>query len=49
VGAEDYYSRVPALYDAKTMARATFVHYNTKEEALKLLTALNELSAAKKK
>jgi len=25
------------------------VHYNTKEEALKLLTALNELSDAKKK
>jgi selenocysteine lyase/cysteine desulfurase len=49
VGAEDYYSRVPALYDAKTMARATFVHYNTKEEALKLLNALNELSVAKKK
>jgi selenocysteine lyase/cysteine desulfurase len=49
IGAEDYYSRVPALYDTKTMARATFVHYNTKEEALKLLKALNELSAAKKK
>ncbi len=49
IGAEDYYSRVPALYDTKTMARATFVHYNTKEEALKFLTALNELSVAKKK
>jgi selenocysteine lyase/cysteine desulfurase len=49
IGAEDYYSRVPALYGAKTMARATFVHYNTKEEALKLLMALNELSVAKKK
>jgi selenocysteine lyase/cysteine desulfurase len=30
VGAEDYYSRVPALYKAKTMCRATFVHYNMK-------------------
>ena len=49
IGAEDYYSRVPALYGAKTMARATFVHYNTKEEALKLLKALNEISVAKKK
>jgi selenocysteine lyase/cysteine desulfurase len=49
IGAEDYYSRVPALYDTKTMARATLVHYNTKEEVLKLLKALNELSAAKKK
>jgi selenocysteine lyase/cysteine desulfurase len=49
VGAEDYYSRVPALYDTKTMARATFVHYNTKDEVLKLLTALAELSEKKKK
>lgn len=48
VGAEDYYSRVPALYDAKTMARATFVHYNTKEEVLKFLNALNEISHKKK-
>jgi len=48
VGAEDYYSRVPALYKAKTMCRATFVHYNTKQEALAFLTALSELSAKKK-
>jgi selenocysteine lyase/cysteine desulfurase len=48
VGAEDYYSRVPAQYKAKTMMRATFVHYNTKQEALALLTALNELAAKKK-
>ena len=47
-GAEDYYSRVPALYKAKTMMRATFVHYNTKQEALALLTALTELAAKKK-
>ena len=48
VGAEDYYSRVPALYKTKTMVRATFVHYNTKEEALMLLRALNELAQKKK-
>lgn len=48
VGAEDYYSRVPAQYNAKTMSRATFVHYNTKEEAQALLKALNELSEKKK-
>jgi len=48
VGAEDYYSRVPALYKAKTMMRATFVHYNTKQEALAFLTALSELAAKKK-
>ena len=48
VGAEDYFSRVPALYKAKTMVRATFVHYNTKEEALLLLKALNELAGKKK-
>jgi len=48
VGAEDYYSRVPALYKAKTMMRATFVHYNMKQEALALLEALSELAAKKK-
>lgn len=49
LGAEDYFSRVPALYNTKTMTRATFVHYNTKEEALKLLTSLEELAKDKKK
>lgn len=48
VGAEDYYSRVPALYKAKTMMRATFVHYNTKQEVLSFLTALSELASKKK-
>lgn len=47
VGAEDYYSRVPALYDAKSFTRATFVHYNTKEEAIALLTALDEIASKK--
>lgn len=45
VGAEDYYSRVPALYKTKTMLRATFVHYNTRAEALALLKALNEIAS----
>jgi len=49
IGAEDYFSRVPALFDAKTMVRATFVHYNTPEEALSLLKALNEVAAKKKR
>ena len=44
VGAEDYFSRVPAIYRRKTMVRATFVHYNTKAEVLSLLSALNEIA-----
>ena len=48
VGAEDFYSMVPAKYKAKTFARATFVHYNTKEEVIMFLRALNEISAKKK-
>ncbi|MEW5748313.1 MAG: aminotransferase class V-fold PLP-dependent enzyme [Candidatus Thermoplasmatota archaeon] len=44
VGAEDYFSRVPALYEAETMLRATFVHYNTEQEAMSLLRALNEVA-----
>jgi selenocysteine lyase/cysteine desulfurase len=47
VGAEDYYSRVPALYKTKTMLRATFVHYNTKDEVMRLLKALNEVTEKK--
>jgi selenocysteine lyase/cysteine desulfurase len=47
VGAEDYYSRVPALYKKKTMVRATFVHYNSKAEVLGLLSALNKLASSK--
>ena len=48
VGAEDYYSRVPALYKKKTMVRATFVHYNSKPEVLSLLSALNDLAQVKR-
>lgn len=48
VGAEDYFSRVPAIYGLKTAMRATFVHYNTKAEAIALLRALNELAAKKR-
>jgi cysteine desulfurase family protein (TIGR01976 family) len=48
VGAEDYFSRVPALYNKKTMLRATFVHYNSKAEVLSLLRALDDLANRKK-
>ncbi len=48
VGAEDYYSRVPALYNKKTMLRATFVHYNSKVEVLNLLKALNDLATKRR-
>lgn len=48
IGAEDYYSRVPALYNKKTMLRATFVHYNSKTEVLAMLKALNDLSRKRK-
>jgi selenocysteine lyase/cysteine desulfurase len=44
VGAEDYYSRVPPLYGQKTMMRATFVHYNTKQEALAFLRAISRVA-----
>lgn len=44
LGADDFYSRVPAAYKAKTMVRATFAHYNTKADALALLKALDELA-----
>jgi selenocysteine lyase/cysteine desulfurase len=48
VGAEDYYSRVPAIYKKKTMLRATFVHYNSKAEVLSLLSALDDLARKKR-
>ncbi|HUV60933.1 MAG TPA: aminotransferase class V-fold PLP-dependent enzyme [Thermoplasmata archaeon] len=48
IGAEGYYSRVPALYNKKTMLRATFVHYNSKAEVLSLLKALEGASGRKK-
>ncbi len=45
VGAEDYFSRVPALYGLRTAMRATFVHYNTPDDVTTLLKALNKLAA----
>ncbi len=48
VGAEDFYSRVPAIYNKKAMLRATFVHYNAKSEVVALLNALEKLSKRKK-
>ncbi len=41
--AEDYYSRVPRVYDVATMIRVSLVHYNTREEIGELLKAINEL------
>ncbi|UCE81079.1 MAG: aminotransferase class V-fold PLP-dependent enzyme [Methanobacteriota archaeon] len=48
LGAEDFFSRVPALYNKKTMLRATFVHYNSRAEVLSLLSALDYLARKKK-
>ncbi len=44
LGAEDYYSRVPRVVGVETMLRATFVHYNTRAEAMRLLTALQGIA-----
>ncbi len=48
VGAEDYFSRVPRLYGMETAMRATFVHYNTRADAVALLRALHELAAKRR-
>ncbi len=45
VGAEDYFSRVPRLYGMETAMRATFVHYNSRADAVQLVRALHELAA----
>jgi selenocysteine lyase/cysteine desulfurase len=37
---EDFYSRVHEVYKSPAMIRASFVQYNTLEEALRLLKAL---------
>lgn len=47
IGAEGYYSRVPAVYGTDTMLRATFVHYNTDQEAIAMLKALNQVAERK--
>ncbi len=44
VGAEDYFSRVPRLFGLETAVRATFVHYNTKADAVALLRAVHALA-----
>ncbi len=49
VGAEDYYSRVPRVYGVGTMLRATFVHYNTRADAVKLLTASDGIAGGKRR
>ncbi len=48
VGAEDYFSRVPRLYGMETAMRATFVHYNTRADAVALLRALHEVAAKRR-
>ncbi len=44
VGAEDYFSRVPTLYGFESALRATFVHYNTRADAIALLRAVHALA-----
>jgi selenocysteine lyase/cysteine desulfurase len=41
---ENFYSRVHEVYESPTMIRASFVQYNTMEEALNLLKALEMMS-----
>jgi selenocysteine lyase/cysteine desulfurase len=41
---ENFYSRVHEVYESPTMIRASFVQYNTLEEALSLLKALEMMS-----
>ncbi len=41
--AENFYSRVPEVYDVPTMIRISLVHYNTPEEVEMLLKGLDEL------
>ncbi len=43
--AEDYYSRVPDVYKKPKIIRATFVQYNTLEEAENLLKGLAEMKS----
>ncbi len=43
--AEDFYSRVHEVYDRPRLIRASFVQYNTLEEAESLLRALAEMRA----
>ncbi len=45
VGAEDYFSRVPRVFGLETALRATFVHYNTRADAIALLRAVRAIAA----
>ena len=42
--ADNFYSRVPEVYDVPTMIRISLVHYNTPEEVEMLLKGLDELN-----
>lgn len=44
--ADNFYSRVPEVYDVPTMIRVSLVHYNTTEEIERLLKGINELDQA---
>jgi selenocysteine lyase/cysteine desulfurase len=41
--ADNFYSRVPEVYEVPTMIRISLVHYNTPEEVERLLKGLDEL------
>lgn len=41
--ADNFYSRVPEVYDVPTMIRVSLVHYNTPEEIRRLLKGISEL------
>jgi selenocysteine lyase/cysteine desulfurase len=43
VRAEDFYSKVHEVYNDPTLVRASFVQYNTLEEAIRLLKALEKM------
>jgi selenocysteine lyase/cysteine desulfurase len=45
IRAEDFYSRVHDYYEKPRLIRASFVQYNTLEEAEGLLRALAEMKA----
>jgi selenocysteine lyase/cysteine desulfurase len=44
IRAEDFYSRIHEVYEKPTLIRASFVQYNTLEEAVRLLKALELMS-----
>jgi selenocysteine lyase/cysteine desulfurase len=41
--ADNFYSRVPEVYEVPSMIRVSLVHYNTPEEIGRLLKGISEL------